>query len=50
MGVRVVLEFLKQDGCELPTTWVLGMEPGPLEEQAVFLTIKPFLQPHLFIS
>lgn len=25
--------------------WVLGIEPGPLEEQSVILTTEPFLQP-----
>ena len=24
--------------------WVLGIEPGPLEEQSVLLTSEPFLQ------
>ena len=32
------------DSCELPCgSWELN--PGPLEEQSVLLTIEPFLQP-----
>ena len=30
------------------TTWVLGTEPGPLQEQQVLLTPEPPLQPHWF--
>jgi hypothetical protein len=31
------------DSCE-PSLWVLGIELGPLQEQQMFLTAKPFLQ------
>lgn len=30
---------------EPPQYWVLGIEPGPLEEQPMFSTIEPSLQP-----
>jgi hypothetical protein len=31
------------------TMWVLDLNPGPLEEQSVFPTAKPSLQPHVLI-
>lgn len=32
-----------------PAMWVLGMNPGPLKEQAVVLTAESLLQPHLYV-
>ena len=46
IGVKVsdLVELYFSDSCELPCEcWEVN--PGPLEEQSVFLTTEPFLQP-----